>query len=327
METAVQTPVPLAKKEKRIQRFKKFISFLFILSGLCLLAYPWISNYVNQHQAENLVDAYTEQVDNSDELLKKSLLNEARSYNKTLLDNQVKLTEPFEESVIDTRPYVYEKMLSINGNPIMGSVRIPTINVYLPIYHGTTADVLEKGVGHLKGSSLPIGGKDTHSVLTGHTGLTNAKLFTDLTEVKKGDLFVLEVMGIKIAYKVIDIYVVEPSDTEKLKVVEGKDYCTLVTCTPYGVNSHRLLVRGERTKYNEDAINNQKHFNPVDSLWMRSYAIAVIIGLCITLFLLLLLIIFKKRKKRRLKKQMMAKQQENNSPKTVNNDSSSEKKQ
>ena len=157
---------------------------------------------------------------------------------------------------------------------------------HLPIYHGTDAEILERGVGHLAASSLPIGGKSTHSILTGHTGLSSAKLFTDLTEMKKGDLFFIYVLDQTLAYKVDQISVVKPENIEKLQIVDGKDYVTLVTCTPYGVNDHRLLVRGVRTKYVKNQKNKIRPRNK-DSQWMGTYKRAIAIGLAIVIALVL----------------------------------------
>ena len=265
--------------------------------------YTWISNYVNSHQAENEVNSYTEKVEkNADQEEKDRLYKEAVEYNKTLPDNQVHLTEPFEASLVNTEPYVYEKLLSVGGMDTMGSIKIPDIDVNLPIMHGTSDTVLEKAVGHLKGSSLPVGGPDTHCVLTGHTGLSNMKLFTDLTELKKGDVFILTVLGRKLAYKVIEIFIVTPDDVDRLKIIEDRDLCTLVTCTPYGVNSHRLLVRGERTKYNPEN-ENVPLTNPIRSQWMRSYLIAVLIGLGIIFLIFIIHKVLSIAKKRKDKKE------------------------
>ena len=293
---------PVKEKTTLKEKIRKIFSFLFVLMGLCLLFYPWISDYVNQHQADAIIDAYSDEIDKADENVKEALINEAREYNKTLLDGQVKLTEPFEESTIDTFPYIYEKMLSLNGSDVMSTVQIPTINVNLPVYHGTSDEVLEKGVGHLKGSSLPVGGKNTHAVLTGHTGLSNAKLFTDLTEVQKGDIFFVNTLNLKLAYKVVSIHVVKPEDTRLLMVVPGEDLCTLVTCTPYGVNSHRLFVRGERTEYNEDDLKPKKVFDPRKSLWMRTYAMAIAIGLAIVTVIVITVTIIRRRRRKNIEK-------------------------
>ena len=293
---------------------KKIFSALFVFAGICLLFYPWISNYVNSHQAENEVKSYTETVEkNADKEEQERLYKEAVEYNKTLPDNQIHLTEPFEASLVNTEPYVYENLLSVNGMDTMGSIKIPDINVNLPIMHGTSDAVLQKAVGHLKGSSLPVGGKDTHCVLTGHTGLSNMKLFTDLTELKKGDVFILTTLGHKLAYKVIDIYVVTPNDVDKLKIIEGLDLCTLVTCTPYGINSHRLLVRAERTKYVPED-EKVPFTNPIRSQWMRSYLIAVLIGLGIALLLIILhrIFIITKRKKEKNKNNSVSVDHKNN---------------
>ena len=159
------------------------------------------------------------------------------------------MTDPFKVKRMDGEMVHYNRILNIDGSSIMGYLKIPCISINLPIYHGTSGTVLEHGIGHLAASSFPIGGKDTHAVLTGHTGLSSAKIFTDLTEMKNDDLFFIHVLDRTLAYKVDQISVVKPEDTEKLQIIDGKDYVTLVTCTPYGVNDHRLLVRGVRTKY------------------------------------------------------------------------------
>ena len=194
---------------------------------------------------------------------------------------------------------------------VMGIIKIPCIDVSLPIYHGTSSDTLEKGVGHLQGTSLPIGGKSTHSVLTGHSGLSRAKLFTDLTAIKEGDLFFIHVAGRRLAYKVDDISVVLPEEMSKLTIEKGKDYCTLVTCTPYGVNTHRLLVRGIRIPYTEQKeIVAKEETSNAHSQWMEEYTKSIIIAAIAFITLLVILIVWRqissnkkrKRKKKRRKK-------------------------
>ena len=179
---------------------------------------------------------------------------------------------------------------------MMCYLEIPCINVNLPVFHGTAASTLERGIGHLEGSSLPVGGKSTHAVLTGHTGLNNAKLFTDLTEVKEGDLFFLHTLGKTLAYRVINIEVVLPEETQDLLIQSGRDLATLVTCTPYGVNSHRLFVTGIRTKYTPEEKENAKDDRSKDSQWMNEYKKAAIIGLAIALAVIILLKGFSKVK-------------------------------
>ena len=183
----------------------------------------------------------------------------------------------------------------------MGYLEIPCISVNLPIYHGTDAEILERGVGHLAASSIPVGGKSTHSVLTGHTGLSSAKLFTDLTEMKNDDLFFIHVLDRTLAYKVDQISVVKPEDTEKLQIIDGKDYVTLVTCTPYGVNDHRLLVRGVRTKYEKTQESSIRQRNK-DSQWMGTYKRAIAIGLAIVMALVLSGKVYQKLRRKKAEK-------------------------
>lgn len=192
---------------------------------------------------------------------------------------------------------IYNNILNLDHSGVMGYLEIPCISVNLPIYHGTDAEILERGVGHLAASSIPVGGKNTHSVLTGHTGLSSAKLFTDLTEMKKDDLFFIHVLDRTLAYKVNQISVVRPEDTRKLQIVDGKDYVTLVTCTPYGVNDHRLLVRGVRTKYVKNQKNKIRPRNK-DSQWMGTYKRAIAIGLAIVMALALPGKIYQKLRRR-----------------------------
>lgn len=178
----------------------------------------------------------------------------------------------------------------------MGYLKIPCISINLPIYHGTSGTVLEHGIGHLATSSFPIGGKDTHAVLTGHTGLSSAKIFTDLTEMKKGDFFFIHVLDKKIAYRVDQITVVEPQDTKELQIMEGKDHVTLVTCTPYGINDKRLLVRGVRTAYHakEEEIRARNHH----SQWMEVYKRAIFAGLLIICVLIAARKVYEKMKRK-----------------------------
>lgn len=216
-----------------------------LLLGVGVLSYPTISNYLMEKNGSYIIDEYEAQVEQIDEAGIEAAWNEAVKYNETLSGSPAH--DPFLEGSGMAMQDNYYEVLNINNT--MGFVEIPRISVHLPVYHGTSDEVLHKGIGHLEGSSLPVGGVDTHTVLTGHTGLSSAKLFTDLRELEEGDLFYIHVLDQVLAYKVDQIKVVEPSDTDDLKRVIGKDYATLLTCTPYGINSHRLLVRGERTEY------------------------------------------------------------------------------
>ena len=270
---------------------RKFFSILIIICGILLASYPWISNYVNERAADGEINVYEENVQNMDEEKLKEYLLDAQEYNAALLDTRIALIDPFDAEFNKLyKDTPYSNLLNYDSQGIMGFLEIPAIKVKLPIYHGTSPAVLQKGVGHLEGSSLPVGGESTHSILTGHTGLNKAKLFTDLTSVQKGDMFFVSVLGRKMAYVVDDINVVLPDDTSRLQVVEGKDYVTLITCTPYGVNDHRLLVRGVRTEYTaEEYEGEQKKDSTKDSLWISAYTKALAIGVVAVLVLAILL--------------------------------------
>ena len=246
-----------------------------------------------EKSAGSTIESYKKQSKTYDQKQKEKALKEAKEYNQDLTRSAVQLTDPFKAKKSDGETMVYNNILNLDQSGVMGYLEIPCISVNLPIYHGTDAEILERGVGHLAASSLPIGGKSTHSILTGHTGLSTAKLFTDLTEMKKEDLFFIHVLDRTLAYKVDQISVVRPEDTRKLQIVKGKDYVTLVTCTPYGVNDHRLLVRGVRTKYVKKQRSSIRPRNQ-DSQWMRTYKKAIAIGLMIVTALILLGKVFQK---------------------------------
>ena len=269
---------------------KKILVTLFIGASIVMMFYPWISNFVNQHQADITVDNYKKKEKSLSEEQKEEMWKKAQMYNADLAKNQVELTDPFVESKSAIKSgLIYNNLLNIDKSGMMCYLEIPCINVNLPVFHGTAASTLERGIGHLEGSSLPVGGKSTHAVLTGHTGLNNAKLFTDLTEVKEGDLFFLHTLGKDLAYRVIEIEVVLPEETQDLLIRKGKDLVTLITCTPYGVNYHRLFVTGIRTKYTPEEKENAKDDRSKDSQWMNAYKKAAIIGLAIALAVIVLL--------------------------------------
>lgn len=224
---------------------RALIILAVLLAGLALLAYPTVSNYLMEKNGSYIIDEYEEQIEQTDTGELEEAWEEAVKYNQTLSGSPAH--DPFLDGSGMAMQDNYYEVLNLSA--AMAFVEIPRIRVYLPVYHGTSDEVLHKGVGHLEGSSLPIGGADTHTVLTGHTGLSSAKLFTDLRELEEGDLFYIHVLDQVLAYRVDQIRVVEPNDTEDLKREAGADYATLLTCTPYGVNTHRLLVRGVRTEY------------------------------------------------------------------------------
>lgn len=281
-----------ARSGKRAGIVKAFVAMLIISGGIGIMAYPFIANYVFEHRQESLVETYEQQVDALAGAELEEMLAAAQEYNQTLASGHVQLHDPFTEELSGVSEEDYESLLRLNDTEVMGYINIPCISVELPIYHGTSAEVLEKGVGHLEGSSLPIGGEGTHTVLTGHTGLSRTKLFTDLTQLEEGDIFVLNVFGEHLAYEVDQIKVVEPSEVSDLAIEEGQDYCTLITCTPYGINSHRLLVRGVRTEYKEEYEDTQLvQTKTEESQWMYQYkrALFLAIGLIAAAFLVMFL--------------------------------------
>jgi len=218
------------------------ILILVLLLGLSLLLYPSFSDYWNSKRQSYAVASYIESVSNMSQNQYKDMWNAAKKYNKSLLKRKN------EYALDDRQKELYNSLLSINGNPILGYVDIPTIGVYLPIYHGTGEAALQVALGHIEWSSLPTGGKSTHCAVSGHRGLPSARLLTDLDQLVVGDYFVVNVLDKMFTYEVDQIRIVLPHEVEDLTIQEGKDLCTLVTCTPYGVNSHRLLVRGHRVE-------------------------------------------------------------------------------
>lgn len=221
---------------------------LIIVIGLGILLYPSISNFLVELNGSRAVASYDAAVENLDEARCEELLAEARAYNEALAASAsgVDLLQAEAGSGLSA---AYEQLLDVNGTGMMGYITIPRLNETMPIYHGVSEPVLQVGVGHLPDTSLPVGGSSTHSVLSGHRGLPSAKLFTDLDQMQQGDVFYLKVLNETLAYKVTGTEVVLPTETSSLAIQLGRDQVTLVTCTPYGVNSHRLLVHAERTDY------------------------------------------------------------------------------
>lgn len=213
---------------------------ILLLIGLSLLLYPTVSDYWNSFHQTRAIATYAENVAALDNASYDAIWDAARQYNRNLCSrsNSFLLSEEQKAE--------YESLLDISGQGVMGYIEIPEIDVSLPIYHGTEDPVLQVAVGHLEWTSLPVGGESTHCVLSGHRGLPSAKLFTDLDKLREGDTFLLRVLDEILTYEVDQILIVEPQDTAALEIAEGEDYCTLVTCTPYGINTHRLLVRGRR---------------------------------------------------------------------------------
>ena len=239
-------------KKKWMSRLMTLLIVVVFVAGLSFLLYPTVSNLWNQAHQSRAIATYTEQVEKLDDSSKKEMLKAARKYNKELL----KKADHWKLSKKDKKKY--ESLLDVSGTGIMGYIEIPKIACSLPVYHGTDEGALQIAIGHLEGSSLPVGGKSSHCVLSGHRGLPSARLFTDLDQMEEGDTFILNILGHKLAYEVDQIKVVLPEEMSDLEIQEGKDLCTLVTCTPYGINTHRLLVRGHRVKYVETKVQEQR---------------------------------------------------------------------
>ena len=265
------------------------ILLLFILLiGLSLLLYPTVSDYWNSFHQTRAIATYAENVAKLDNDHYDRLWEDARAYNRTLglRSNPYYLSEEQKAE--------YERLLDVSGLGVMGYIEIPQIDVSLPIYHGTEESVLQIAVGHLEWTSLPVGGIGTHCVLSGHRGLPSAKLFTNLDKLREGDTFLLRVLDEVLTYEVDQILIVEPQETAALQIEEGKDYCTLVTCTPYGINTHRLLVRGHRIDNMEEAKTIRV---TADAVQIEPLLVAPIVAIPMLLILLVLLLLPRRRRK------------------------------
>lgn len=250
---------------------------VLFLTALGLTLYPPISNYVNRKYASEIQTAYQELIQQTDNSILEEARQQAIAYNLAITPGAA---DAYSEERLVSAAEDYNSQLDIAGNGIMGYVEIPKIQVNLPIYHGTEAEVLDRGIGHLLGSSLPVGGENTHTVLSGHSGMASQKMFTDLEQLTQGDVFYLNVLNETLAYRVIQISTVLPYETELLSIVPGADLCTLVTCTPYGVNTHRLLVRGSRIPYEKAAALEEESAatEQATSTWEAKYLQGLLLG-------------------------------------------------
>lgn len=269
-------------------KLKVGFAALMILSGIGVASYPVISNAVAQRHASEAIQNYDDTVKSMDTEKLDAAKEAARRYNQQL-DSAVERDAAGEAEDTGTS---YVDLVDVGES--LGYITIPKIDVNLPIYEGTSDDVLQRGVGHLEGSSYPLGGESTHSVLTGHRGLAEAVLFTDLDKLQEGDKFYLHIMDEVLAYQVDQVKVVLPEETDDLTIVQGQDYCTLVTCTPYGINTHRLLVRGHRT----DNIEEVKTVRvTADAVQLEPMLVAPVVAIPMLLILLILLLLPRCRKK------------------------------
>ncbi len=251
---------------KKVKILLIIIFALLFLASLCTVLYPYISNYLADQRQAAVVSQYESEVETVQDAEISAILEAARDYNAALAGGQA-------DSVAD-----YDDLLNLTGSGIMGIVTIPPIGVELPIYHGTQS--LELGALHLQGTSLPVGGKSTHCVISAHSGMSTEVMFTDLDQLAEGDVFYMKVSSETLAYEVDRILTVLPDDTDPLMIVPGEDYCTLLTCTPYGVNTHRLLVRGHRIAYdpNDAGVIEQTPANKKQSTWMQQYLRGILCG-------------------------------------------------
>ena len=264
------------------------ILLIVLIVGLSLLLYPTFSDWWNSMHQSRAVASYVEQVANIDEDQYQELWSAAWDYNRSLTERSSNFVLTDEQKVL------YEQLLDVGGSGIMGYIEIPAIGVTLPIYHGTDEAVLQVAVGHLEWTSLPVGGESSHSVISGHRGLPSAKLFTDLDKLVEGDIFMFRVLDEVLTYEVDQILIVEPHETDALQIEEGKDLCTLITCTPYGVNSHRLLVRGHRVENQEEAVTVRV---TADAVQIEPIIVAPIVAAPMLLVLLIILLIPKPRRR------------------------------
>ena len=275
---------------KKKGRTSTIILIGILIAGLSIMLYPTVSDYWNSFRASRVISNYAETVANIDDTQYEQIWNEAVEYNKILGESQ-------SFSLTDKQRARYEETLNID-NSVMGYIEIPSIGVSLPLCHGTSDSVLQNSVGHVDWTSLPVGGESSHCVLSGHRGLPTAKLFTNLDKLEPGDTFMIRILDETLTYEVDRVLIVLPDDIENLKIVKGMDYVTLLTCTPYGINTHRLLVRGHRVDNEADSANIRV---TADATQIEPMIIAPIVAIPILLWLLIHVV----RKDRRQKKEMM----------------------
>ncbi|SHJ28797.1 class C sortase [Hespellia stercorisuis] len=271
------------------------ISVIIILAGLVILAYPFVSNYLLEKNSSKAVGSYEEALANLTDEEAERILEEARNYNEQLFARNGSELPSNESTGTDNLEETYWNILNITDSGMMGYITIPRLDETMPIYHGSAEEVLQVGVGHLQYTSFPVGGESTHAALSGHRGLTSAKLFTDLDQMKTGDRFYLHILKETFAYEVNQIVTVEPNQLNELSISPGEDYVTLVTCTPYGINSHRLLVRGTRIPYEEKT--EEEDVKNAGFFISRQYLYPIIGAAVLFLFFILQKIVSKVKRK------------------------------
>ena len=286
------------------KKSSKIVIILIFLAGLSLLLYPFVANQWNNHRQKQLISNYESVIADKEaagQIDYEAERKQAEAYNNALVPSILPDSFAVADASTETDSS-YENSLNIAGDGMMGIVEIPKIAIKLPIYHGTSDEVLQKAAGHLEGSSLPIGGESTHAVISAHRGLPSASLFTDLDQLEIGDHFLIHVLDETLCYEVDQILVVEPEDTDALAVEDGEDLVTLLTCTPYGVNTQRLLVRGHRVPYEEQTVADEQ--TPLSGLSLHTnYLLWVVVGIVITGVFILILFIREKKLQKKAAKQ------------------------
>lgn len=276
-------------------RFSTAVSILLVIVGLSMILYPTVANRINQAANGKVIEGYRQNVELADDSEYEQILAAVREYNAELAER-----EPYIADLTQEMRERYESLLNVSGNSIIGYIEIPKAHVYLAIYHGTEESVLQMGVGHLEGSSLPAKGESVHTVLTSHTGLPSARLFTDIDQLKIGDTFTLHVLRETLTYEVETIRRVEPEELKNLHIDEGRELCTLMTCTPYGVNTHRLVITGHRieTPLETEPVTEQTPAGQmITSKWSRWF---VLLPASVFTGIVIAVVVYKRRKKNRM---------------------------
>ena len=280
-----------------VKKIRRLIASLIVIGGIVLICYPSFSSFINQQFANKEIASYDTNMENVSEQELKETMKKAYKYNETL--PRAYPADPFtKNNISNLKGTGFENFWMVQMGEMIGYVEIPSINTYLPIYYGTSKEVLEKGAGVVENTSLPVGGKGTHSVLSAHTGMASKKLFTDLNLVKKDDIFFIHVLNQNFAYQVDQIKIVLPEDTKDLYIEKDKDYVTLLTCTPFGINDHRLLVRGERIDYD---FSQKKTNNSITKTTLKDYLWLIVFGVIFLIFLFKVVKRLKQRKNNRQK--------------------------
>ena len=260
------------------------LGILLGLTSLLITLYPLLSNCISEKNKSNILTEYADTVEGMEDDSILELLAEAQAYNTSLASGVQADENAFSRAGQAAAALQYYDLLNIGAGGIMGYVEIPKIAVYLPIYHSTDSEVLDMGIGHLIGSSLPVGGESTHAVLTGHSSMARERMFSDLDQLKDGDVFYLHVLDLSLAYEVDQTKIVLPENTQYLGIEKGEDYCTLVTCTPFGVNTHRLLVRGHRVEYSESIAEEtfSMYTAYMEAGFSKQQAFELVLSMCVS---------------------------------------------